>query len=161
MPAAVAPNFALQRTGVRCAPDTRATAAKLLALNLTESALRALTAFPWNSLKPEDRKIIEHFIKRRPPTVAGSGVKSRQDVLFALARIPKYGQDLWGFASDKELTASGVRYLEARDLDSLRAARRRSITGISDEALAEYFAITEVLVGVINRLDLSRDLRPR
>jgi hypothetical protein len=142
-------------------PYTRATAAKLLALNLTEAALRALKTFPWMSLKPEDRRIIEHFVKRRPPTAAGSGSKSRQDVLAALARIPKYGEDFSGFASDEELAASGIRTLEAHDLDSLRDARRRSITGISDEALAEYFAITEVLVGVINRLDLYRDLRPR
>jgi len=136
-------------------PYTRATAAKLLALNLTEAALRALKTFPWMSLKPEDRKLIEHFVKRRPPAVSGSGSKSRQDVLIALARIPTT------FASDDALVASGVRTLDARDLDSLRDARRRSITGISDEALAEYFAITEVLVGVINRLDLYRDLRPR
>jgi hypothetical protein len=55
--------------------------------------------------------------------------------------------------------AGGVRSLQARDLGSLRDARRRSITGVSDEALGEYFAITEVIVGVINRLDLYRNLR--
>ena len=140
-------------------PYARATAAKLLALNLTEPALRTLKTFPWMSLKPEDRKFIEHFVKRRPPTVAASAAKSRRDVVAALARIPTYGADFWGFASDKELVASGIHSLEAGDLDSLRNARRRSITGISDEALGEYFAITEVIVGVINRLDLYRDLR--
>jgi len=36
--------------------------------------------------------------------------------------------------------------LEAGDLDTLRAARRRSITGISDEALGEFFALSSVLV---------------
>ena len=137
----------------------RATAAKLLALSLTEPALRTLKTFPWESLPQQDRQIIEHFVKRRPPTVVGSGAKSRQDVLGALARIPKYGEDFSGFASDKELVASGIRSLEARDLNSLRDARRRSITGISDEALGEYFAITEVIVGVVNRLDLYRNLR--
>ena len=49
--------------------------------------------------------------------------------------------------------------LEAGDLESLREARRRSITGVSDEALAEYFAITRVMLGWVNRLDLYRDLR--
>jgi hypothetical protein len=140
-------------------PYARATAAKLLALSLTEPALRTLKTFPWGSLPREDRQIIEHFVKRRPPTVVGSGAKSRQDVLAALARIPKYGANFSGFASDEELVASGIRSLEARDLDSLRDARRRSITGISDEALGEYFAITEVIVGVVNRLDLYRNLR--
>ncbi|HEU5263769.1 MAG TPA: hypothetical protein VFU34_03970 [Gaiellaceae bacterium] len=80
-------------------------------------------------------------------------------MLAALTRIPKYDTDFWGFASDKELMASGISRLEAGNLKILRDARRRSITGISDDALAEYFALTEVLVGVINRLDLYRDLR--
>jgi hypothetical protein len=140
-------------------PYARATAAKLLALNLTAQALRALKTFPWMSLKPADRKIIEQFVKRRPSAAAASGTKPRRDVLAALARIPTYGEAFSGFASDEELVASGIRSLEARDLDSLRDARRRSITGISDEALGEYFAITEVILGVINRLDLYRDLR--
>ena len=140
-------------------PYARATAAKLLALSLTEPALRELKTFPWKSLKREDREIIEHFVTRRPDTVAGSGSKSRQDVLAALAKVPKCSDDFCGFASDKELVASGIRSLGRSDLNTLHDARRRSITGISDEALGEYFALTEVIVGVINRLDLYRDLR--
>jgi hypothetical protein len=140
-------------------PYARATAAKLLALSLSEPALKALKAYPLTSLKPDERQLIEHFVKRRPPPALGSGTKSRQDVLAALRRIPKYGTDFWGFASDKDLVASAMLRLEAGDLDTLRAARRRSITGISDEALGEFFALSSVLVAVINRLDLYSDLR--
>jgi len=140
-------------------PYARATAAKLLAVSLSEPALRALKTFQWMSLGAQDRQLIEHFVTRRPSMVSGSGTKSRQEVLDALARIPGYGGDFWGFASNEELLASGILRLEAGDLDILRDARRRSITGISDEALGEYFAISAVMVGVINRLDLYHDLR--
>jgi len=140
-------------------PYARATAAKLLAISLSEPALKALKAFPWRRLASQDRDIIEHFIRRQRSPTTGSATKSRQDVLIALARIPNYGPDFGGFASEEDLTASAVRSLEAGDLDALRDARRRSITGVSDEALAEYFAITEIIGGVINRLDLYRNLR--
>jgi len=140
-------------------PYARATAAKLLAISLSEPALKALNAFPWRSLAKRDQELIEHFISRRsvPPTAPAT--KSRRDVLVALARIPNYGPDFDGFASDKDLTLTAVHTLEARDLEALRDARRRSITGVSDEALAEYFAITAIIGAVSNRLDLYRDLR--
>jgi len=140
-------------------PHARATAAKLLALSLSEPALSVLKKFPWSSLADRDRKLIEQFVKRTQPTVAASATKSRAEVLMSLARIPKYGADFWGFASDKDLMASAILRLEASDLDTLRDARRRSITGISDEALGEYFALSSIMLGVINRLDLFRALR--
>jgi len=140
-------------------PYARATAAKLLAVSLSEPALKALSAFPWRSLTKPDQDLIEHFISRRSSPVTTSATKSRRDVLAAVARIPNYGPDFDGFASDKGLVASAVRILEARDLEALRDARRRAITGVSDEALGEYFAITAIIGGVINRLDLYRDLR--
>jgi hypothetical protein len=140
-------------------PYARATAAKLLALSLSEPALRALKAFPWKGLGKDDRGIIEDFVLRQPPTASKPGTKTRQEVLAAAARVPNYREDFWGFASNKDLEASAVLRLEAGDLESLREARRRSITGVSDEALGEYFAITRVMLGLVNRLDLYRDLR--
>jgi hypothetical protein len=140
-------------------PYARATAAKLLALSLSEPALRALKAFPWKGLGKDDRGIIEDFVLRQSPTASKPGTKTRQEVLAAAARVPNYREGFWGFASNKDLEASAVLRLEAGDLESLREARRRSITGVSDEALGEYFAITRVMLGLVNRLDLYRDLR--
>jgi hypothetical protein len=141
-------------------PHARATAAKLLAVSLSAPALTALKTFPWKTLPARDQDVIEYFVRRGVRREqAGAATKSRQEILAALARIPNYDDTFWGFAADKEMAASAVRRLKAGDLDALRDARRRSITGVSDEALAEYFAISRIMVGVVNRLDLYKDLR--
>jgi hypothetical protein len=54
---------------------------------------------------------------------------------------------------------SAVATLTATDLDVLREARRKAIHSISDETLDEYFAYTQVILGIINRLDLYREYR--
>jgi hypothetical protein len=41
----------------------------------------------------------------------------------------------------------------------LRAARRKAVYDISDESLAEYLAFTQVMIGLMNRLDLFKEYR--
>ena len=90
---------------------------------------------------------------------AGPTKKSRAEVLKTLNRIPNFGGDFWGVAGDKELAQSAIALLQEEDLPVLREARRKSIYGLSDEALHEYFALSRVLLGVINRLDLYKEAR--
>lgn len=62
-------------------------------------------------------------------------------------------------AADDDFEASAVATLSEQDVPVVREARRRSIRGVSDEVLYEYLALTRILRGVINRLDLYKDLR--
>ena len=54
---------------------------------------------------------------------------------------------------------SAIANLTEADLPLLRDARRKSLHGLSDESLGEYFAFSRVILGVINRLDLYKDYR--
>lgn len=54
---------------------------------------------------------------------------------------------------------SAIANLTEPDLTPLREARRKSLHGLSDESLGEYFAFSRVILGVINRLDLYKDYR--
>ena len=62
-------------------------------------------------------------------------------------------------AGDKEFIQSAIALLQEEDLPALREARRKSIYGLSDEALHEYFALSRILLGVTNRLDLYKEWR--
>jgi hypothetical protein len=141
-------------------PYARSTAALILAFQLTQEGLEALNSFQEReTFAPEIKEEIERSLKRAPVATPGKINLSREQVLARLRQIPNYGDDSWGVAGNDELEASAIATLQEEDLPLLRAARRRSITGVSDEALYEYFALTRILRGVINRLDLYKDYR--
>ena len=54
---------------------------------------------------------------------------------------------------------SAVATLKAEDFETLREARRKSLVNVSDESLSEYLAFTQVMIGLLNRLDLYKDYR--
>jgi hypothetical protein len=141
-------------------PYARRTAALLLSLNLTEDSLKALSSLPGLESFPETlRKAIDLALTYTPPTPLPSPQFSREQVLQRLERIPDYDADFPGVAGDDELTEAAATTLLAEDLPVLREARRRSINGVSDEALYEYFALTAILREVVNRLDLYKEYR--
>jgi hypothetical protein len=140
-------------------PPTRTAASVLLSLSLTKDSFKALKTVDRNSLSEPARRAVESAMKYQRIEKTGPGKRSRAEVLDTLARIPKYGEDFWGVAGDKEFTESAIGLLKEEDLTALREARRKSIYSLSDEALGEYFALSRVLLGVINRLDLYKDVR--
>jgi hypothetical protein len=131
----------------------------LLSLSLTEDSFKAIKTVDRTSLPESIRKSVEGSLKHQRIEDAGPTKKSRAEVLQTLDRIPKFGGDFWGVAGDKEFTQSAIALLQEEDLPVLREARRKSIYGLSDEALHEYFALSRVLLGVINRLDLYKEVR--
>ena len=139
--------------------STRTAAAVLLSISLTNDSFKALKTIDRASLPEATRKAVEKTLKYKRFENGGSATKSRADVLNTLARIPNYGKDFWGVAGDKEFAQSAIALLQEEDLPALREARRKSIYGLSDEALGEYFALSRVLLDIINRLDLYRDVR--
>src|ERR1700756_2379776 len=54
---------------------------------------------------------------------------------------------------------SAIANLTEADLPLVHEARRKSLHGLSDEALGEYFAFSRVILGVVNHLDLYKEYR--
>ena len=138
---------------------TRSAAVALLPLSLTKDSLNALKAIDRTALPESIRKAVEGVLRHQRIEDVGPTKQSRAEVLKTLNRIPKFGGDFWGVAGDKEFAQSAIALLQEEDLPVLREARRKSIYGLSDEALHEYFALSRVLLGVINRLDLYKEVR--
>jgi hypothetical protein len=139
---------------------TRNAAVALLSMSLTKDSLTALKAIDRTALPESIRKSVEGGLKcSRIIEDTGPTKQSRAEVLKTLNCIPNFGGDLWGVAGDKEFAQSAIALLQEEDLPVLREARRKSIYGLSDEALHEYYALSLVLLCVINRLDLYKEVR--
>jgi hypothetical protein len=140
-------------------PVTRTAAVALLSLSLTKDSLNAIKTVDRAALPESIRKSVEGGLRYQRIEDAGRTKQSRAEVLKILNRIPNFGGDFWGVAGDREFAESAIALLQEEDFPVLREARRKSIYGLSDEALHEYFALSRVLLGVINRLDLYKDVR--
>jgi hypothetical protein len=140
--------------------EARHTATLLLALSMTEESYYALKSVQKESLPDRVRKVVEHSIKMEGARKAGTAATTtRGEVLQTLRRIPHYGEDFFGVAGDKEFAKNAGALLTAEDVPLLQEARRKSISSLSDEALHEYFALSWILLDVINRHDLYSDVR--
>ncbi len=68
-------------------------------------------------------------------------------------------EPFFSIADLKRFQECAIQTLTAEDLPELREDRRKSIAGVSDEALDEYFAYSRIILGLINRLDLYKEWR--
>ena len=66
---------------------------------------------------------------------------------------------IYGVADHTAFIVSAIATLQSSDFATIRDARRKSIYNISDESLAEYLAYTQIMIGMLNRLDLFKDYR--
>ena len=137
----------------------RSTAALLLAFNMTADSFKALKASNRTAFPAEVRSSIDSTMKYSRVDVSVPAKMSRAEVLGKLKRIPNYDSTFLGVAGDDVLELSALAVLKEDDLETLREARRKSLVAVSDEALGEYFALSKILLGVINRLDLYKDYR--
>ena len=181
----------------------RSTAALLLALNMTEASLKALSTFSGLNELPEDsRKLVQSYRTYAAYQAPVAPAKfSREEVLAYIGQLPHNEKEFRAAMqrqeayekqhpelnvkeklSDQELEAavnrkvqesppffgvsgadrfmeSAIANLNEGDLPTIREARRRSITGISDEVLGEYFAYSHMIKGIVNRLDLYKEYR--
>jgi hypothetical protein len=80
---------------------------------------------------------------------------TQQDIAQAVAD----GLPIYGVADHTTFINSAVATLQPGDFDTIREARRKSLFNVSDEALAEYLAYTQIMIGMLNRLDLYKDYR--
>jgi len=181
----------------------RSTAALLLALNMTEASLKALSTFSGLAELPEDsRKVVQSYRTYTAYQASAAPAKfSREEVLAYIAQLPhsqaefrvamqrqeayekqhpelnvkeklsdhdleaavtkkvQESPPFFGVSGADRFIESAIANLNEGDLPTIREARRRSITGISDEVLGEYFAYSHIIRGVVDRLDLYREYR--
>ncbi len=185
----------------------RATAALLLATNMTEESFTALhdfhglTELPANyqkeiqasltfvkyeapktspqynrvqvlefirTLPHTDEEMDAAFRKQReweekqPPPLLPPKVRTPQSDKKMVADIRERIESSPPFtdiADHERFIESAIANLTEADLPLVREARRKSLHGLSDEALGEYFAFSRVILGVINRLDLYKESR--
>lgn len=50
--------------------------------------------------------------------------------------------------------SSAIATLKPEDFETVREARKKALLNVSDESLEEYLAFTQIMIGLINRLDL-------
>ena len=127
---------------------------------MTEESFKALKSFAGVATLPSPIKseVVRNLTFARP-AIVGKPRFSRVEILAKLKQIPKYDQAFPGVAGNKDFVSSAIAMLGGTDLDVIREARRKSITGVSDEALDEFGALSEILAGVINKLDLYKESR--
>jgi len=135
----------------------RSTAALLLSFNMTADSFKTLKASNTAAFPEQVRLSISHTMKYSRVVV--SAKTSHAEILEKIRRIPNYDSTFFGIAGDKIFEQSAIAVLKEDDLETLRAARRKSLVSVSDEALGEYFALSKILLGVINRLDLYKAYR--
>jgi hypothetical protein len=69
------------------------------------------------------------------------------------------GEPIYGIANHTAFMNSDVAALQPGDFELLRTARRKALFNVSDQRLEEYLAFTQVMIGLINRLDLYKEFR--
>jgi hypothetical protein len=76
-----------------------------------------------------------------------------------IAQAVADGLPIYGIADHTAFINSAVATLQPGDFDTIRETRRKALYNVSDESLAEYLAYTQIMIGMLNRLDLFRDYR--
>ena len=76
-----------------------------------------------------------------------------------LSKIVAESEPIYGIADRTSFMASAIATLKPEDFQTVREARRKSLFNASDESLSEYLAFTQVMIGLLNRLDLYKDYR--
>lgn len=133
----------LVRNGTGPARHCSAVLLNLLATPGGDSVLQAA----WPQLADSTRRFIQK--DRKDFQLPARGTASRATVLQALADVPyNLEKEFFGFAGNSNLIGSACLRLQPADLEQVRAARRRSTPGLSDEGLHEYFALTGILMTV-------------
>jgi hypothetical protein len=117
-----------------------------------EQVLQTIAALPHSSAEFTDvmGKKGAEFDKRMRDTKA-----TQEQISAAIAE----GEPVYGIANHTSFMNSAVATLQPGDFELLRTARRKALFNISDQSLEEYLAFTQVMIGLINRLDLYKEFR--
>ena len=68
---------------------------------------------------------------------------------------------IYGVADHTAFQMAAIATLQPPDFRTIREARRKSLYNVSDEGLSEYLAYTQIMIGMLNRLELFARYRQR
>lgn len=146
--------------------NARAAAVFSLALNLTESSFRAFHAgISLNGVTSDDQKTINSILRCELPKTLSEPLLSREQVLKRTNAV--IGGDFEHIdksnppyvAGDQAFKDSAPIQLTPADLPLVLEARRQSVRGVSDETIDEYMFWSRLILEIINRNDLYKELR--
>lgn len=139
---------------------SREVALELLALNMADASFRFIKSNAATvPLSAAAHQYIDPVLRRTPYHARPTPKFSRERVIQILRQIPNFTPDFPGVAGNADLEESASDLLTEADLPLLQEARRKSIQSVSDESLDEYFALSTIMLNVINRLDLYANFR--
>ena len=112
------------------------------------------TEAEFDAIQPELFK----YMNEHSPKPSGKKMSS-QELAEQVQKQVEEDEPFVGISGAKRFEESAAQTLTEADLPELRELRRKSLIGVSDESLHEYLAYTRIILAVINRLDLYKDLR--
>jgi hypothetical protein len=137
-----------------------------LAMNATEASFRAFhNGLSVDGLSPEDLKGVNAILRYDAPHPEPHPKLSHDAVLLRTRSVIKGDFEQSDdknppyVAGNRDFETSARALLTPDDLPLVYEARRKSVRGVSDEALDEYVSWTFTIVAIINRNDLYKELR--
>ena len=144
-------------------PDTRNAAAIAWSLNMTARSFKGLADLgDMKDFSEEARRQVHSTLV--PFTVRVATPKyTREQMLAKLAKFPEMDMDRSEDfeRENKALDNSVYATFTPADVDTLREARRKLITGVSNESVEGYAEMSRVLLHLINKLGLYAEYRTR
>ena len=107
---------------------------------------------------PHTRKEFEEVMAKKGEAF-DQQVREKKPSEEELSRIVAESEPIYGIADRTSFIASAIATLKPEDFQTMREARRKSLFNVSDESLSEYLAFTQVMIGLLNRLDLYKEYR--
>jgi hypothetical protein len=137
--------------------ESRDTAAVVWSLNMTEASFRGLAALgDMSGFSIGAREQVRRVRQYVPLSVTRPPKYTREQILEKIAKWPDFADAPGdGAALDNAFYAT----LMDSDLSTVRDARRRLITGVSDEAIEAYGEVSRMLMNLINALDAYKEYR--
>jgi hypothetical protein len=86
-------------------------------------------------------------------------VRERKLTEQQLAQAVADSLPIYGVAEHIAFQTAAIGTLRPEDFAAMREARRKSLRNVSDESFAEYLAYTQIMIGMLNRLDLFKEYR--
>jgi len=138
-------------------PEVRYAAAFALTTLLTEESFKALHQLDTHDFPPALQARVRDVLTWKKVEPSKSPEFTREQIIARLRQLPDLGTAA-SEAEGRSLDEATLALLKPEDIGELYAARSRSMR-LSDEALYDYFDLTKLILGLINRHDLYREYR--
>ncbi len=137
--------------------ETRDDAALAWSFNMTEASFKGLASLgdmkDFSKVTREQVDAARHYV-RVPVTTPAK--YTRAEILSRIAKWPDFPDPP---TESKALDNAFYATLTAQDLSTVREARRRVITSVSNEAIETYTEVSRMLMNLINVLDAYKEYR--